>query len=180
MTSTAEAPDLRFPIGKRTKPAAFTPEWRAKAIATITETPANLRRAVAGLTEAQIDTPYRPGGWTVRQTIHHVADSHMNAVIRVRLALTEVNPPIKPYDESAWAELSDAKSMPIDGSLAIVEAVHARWVHLLKSMKPEQFSRTMFHPEHGELTIDGLLSIYEWHGPHHTAHITELRKRSGW
>ena len=180
MTSTAESPDLRFPIGKRTTPASFSGAWRAKAIATIAETPTNLRRAVGGLTEVQLDTPYRPGGWTVRQLVHHVADSHMNAYLRTRFALTEVNPAIKPYDEATWAELADAKAMPVEPSLAIIDALHARWVYLLKSMKPEQFARTMFHPEHGELTIDGLVSIYEWHGPHHTAHVTELRKRSGW
>jgi uncharacterized damage-inducible protein DinB len=179
MTSTTETPDLRYPIGRRVPPTSFTAESRAAALKIITETPANLRRAVAGLTDAQLDTPYRPGGWTVRQLVHHVADSHMNAYIRTRLALTEDNPPIKPYDETKWAELPDAKTMPIDGSLAIIEALHARWVHLLTTLSVEQFNRTMFHPEHGKITIDSLVAIYAWHGPHHTAHVTELRKRSG-
>jgi hypothetical protein len=179
MTPTAEAPDLRFPIGKRVPPASFTAESRAAALKIITETPANIRRAVTGLTEAQLDTPYRPGGWSVRQVVHHVADSHMNAYIRTRLALTEENPPVKPYDEAKWAELPDAKTMPIDGSLNIIDALHARWVHLLNTLSVEQMNRTMFHPEHGKITLDSLLAIYAWHGPHHTAHITELRKRSG-
>jgi uncharacterized damage-inducible protein DinB len=180
MTPAAEAPDLRFPIGKRVPPAAFTDAVRAAGLTTLTETPAKLRRAVSGLTDAQLDTPYRPGGWTVRQVVHHVADSHMNAYVRTRLALTEENPPVKPYDEAKWAELPDAKTMPIDGSLAIIEALHARWLHLLKSLTPNQLNRTMFHPEHGKLTLDGLIAIYAWHGPHHTAHITELRNRNGW
>ena len=180
MTSTTDSPDLRYPIGRFVRQTAFDDTWRNGAIATISATPAKLRAAVAGLTDAQLDTPYRPGGWTVRQLVHHVADSHMNAYVRTRLALTEDNPPIKPYDEAKWAELADAKSMPIDGSLAIIGALHARWVHLLRSLKAAEFSRTMFHPEHGELRIDGLLNIYEWHGPHHTAHVTELRRRSGW
>jgi len=178
MTSTTAA-DLRFPIGKRVPPAAFTAEWRATALETIASTPANLRRAVAGLTDAQLDTPYRPGGWTVRQLVHHVADSHMNAYVRTRLALTEENPPVKPYDEAKWAELPDAKTMPIEGSLAIIDALHARWMHVLRSLGAQDFSRTMHHPEHGTLTLDGLVSIYAWHGPHHTAHVTELRKRGG-
>jgi uncharacterized damage-inducible protein DinB len=180
MTSTAEAPDLRYPIGKRVPPASYTAESRAAGLRTIADTPANLRRAVAGLTDAQLDTPYRPGGWTVRQLVHHVADSHMNAYIRTRLALTEENPPVKPYDEAKWAELADAKTMPVDGSLAIVDALHARWIHLLRSLPASAFERTMFHPEHGKITIDALIAIYAWHGPHHTAHVTELRRRSGW
>jgi uncharacterized damage-inducible protein DinB len=178
MTPTSEAPDLRYPIGKRVPPASFTPELRASNLKIIGETPAKLRKAVTGLTDAQLDTPYRPGGWTVRQLVHHVADSHMNAYIRTRLALTEDNPPVKPYDEAKWAELAD-KTMPIAGSLNIIDAVHARWLHVLRSLKPADFDRTMFHPEHGKISIDSLLAIYAWHGPHHTAHVTELRKRSG-
>ncbi len=179
MTPTSQAPDLRYPIGKRVPPTSFTDASRAAALKVIADTPANLRRAVTGLTDAQLDTPYRPGGWTVRQLVHHVADSHMNAYVRTRLALTEDNPPVKPYDEAKWAELPDAKTMPIEGSLAIIEALHARWVHLLKTLSVEQMNRTMFHPEHGALTLDALLAIYAWHGPHHTAHVTEFRRRSG-
>lgn len=177
MTSTTDSPDLRYPIGRLVRQGSFTESERAAAIATIAETPAKLRAAVSGLSNAQLDTPYRPGGWTVRQLVHHVADSHMNAYMRTRFTLTEDNPPVKPYDEAKWAELSDAKSMPIEPSLAILDAIHARWVHLLKSLKPDQFARTMFHPEHGELTLDGLLNIYKWHGPHHVAHVTEVRRR---
>jgi len=178
MTTTSESPDLRFPIGKRVPPAAFTPELRASNLKIIDETPGKLRKAVAGLTAAQLDTPYRPGGWTVRQLVHHLADSHMNAYIRTRLTLTEENPPVKPYDEAKWAELAD-KTMPIDGSLNIIDAVHARWMCILESLSADEFSRTMFHPEHGKISLDSLLAIYAWHGPHHTAHVTELRKRSG-
>src|SRR5665213_4423078 len=178
MTPNAKTPDLRYPIGKRVPRASHTAESRAAALQTIAETPAKLRKAVTGLTEAQLDTPYRPGGWTVRQVVHHVADSHMNAYIRTRLALTEDNPPVKPYDEAKWAELAD-KTMPIDGSLNIIDAVHARWMCILESLSADEFSRTMFHPEHGKISLDSLLAIYAWHGPHHTAHVTELRKRSG-
>jgi len=171
--------DLRFPIGRFARPASFTDASRAAAIATIAATPANLRAATKGLTEAQLDTPYRPGGWTVRQTVHHVADSHMNAYCRTRLALTEENPTVKPYDEAKWAELIDAKSAPVETSLALIDGIHSRWGTLLDSLKGEDFSRTMNHPENGPMTIDVLLSLYAWHGPHHTAHITGLRARSG-
>jgi hypothetical protein len=179
MTPNAEAPDLRYPTGKRVPRASHTAESRAAAIKKIAETPAKLRKAVTGLTEAHLDTPYRPGGWTVRQLVHHVADSHMNAYIRTRLALTEENPPVKPYDEAKWAELADAKTLPIAGSLAIIEALHERWVHLIHSLPADQLERTMHHPEHGKISLDALLEIYAWHGPHHTAHVTELRRREG-
>ena len=179
MTPTAEAPDLRYPIGKRVPRASHSVESRAAAIQVIEDTPAKLNAAVTGLDEKQLDTPYRDGGWSVRQLVHHVADSHMNAYVRTRLALTEDNPPVKPYDEAKWADLPDAKTLPIEGSLAIIAALHARWVHLLRALPPEQLSRTMFHPEHGAISIDALLEIYAWHGPHHTAHVTELRKRTG-
>ena len=170
--------DLRYPIGRRIPKTEHTPATRTAALAIIVDTPAKLRAAVKGLSDSQLDTPYRPGGWTVRQLVHHVADSHMNAYIRTRLALTEDNPPVKPYDEAKWAELAD-KSLPIEPSLNIVDAVHLRWTTLLKAMAPEDFSRTMFHPEHGKISIDALMEIYAWHGPHHTAHVTELRKREG-
>jgi uncharacterized damage-inducible protein DinB len=152
---------------------------RQQAIEAIAKLPTEMRAAVKGLSEAQLDTPYREGGWTVRQVVHHVSDSHMNALIRLKLALTEDNPTIKPYDETAWAELADAK-MPIEASQSLLDSVHARWDRVWRSMKPEQFARKLVHPDHGERTIDWLLFDYEWHGKHHTAHITELRKQKGW
>jgi len=179
MPSTTDSPDLRYPIGRLVRQSSLTGAERAAAIATIAGTPASLRAAVRGLTEAQLDTPYRPGGWTVRQVVHHVADSHMHAYMRTRFTLTEENPPVKPYPESLWAELHDAKTMPVAPSLAILDGLHARWVNLFDSLQPAQFARTMMHPEHGALSLDGLLKIYSWHGPHHIAHVTGLRGRSG-
>jgi uncharacterized damage-inducible protein DinB len=172
--------DLRYPIGRFTRPASFTDASRAAAIAAIAGTPKQLRNAVHGLSDAQLDTPYRPGGWTVRQLVHHVPDSHMNAYVRTRLALTEENPTIKPYEEAKWAELADAKSMPVDVSLTMLETLHARWVTLLRSMTPAQFSRTFNHPESGPMTLDAMLAMYAWHGAHHVAHVKELRRREGW
>jgi uncharacterized damage-inducible protein DinB len=172
--------DARYPVGKYEQPAKVTPQLRSRAIQEIAATPEKLRAAVKGLDAAQLDTPYREGGWTVRQVVHHVADSHMNSYVRFRLALTETEPTIKPYEESAWAKLEDAAHAPIEVSLRLIEPLHERWVRLLRSMKPEQFSRTFRHPEHGARTIDWMLFLYEWHGKHHTAHITELRKQKGW
>jgi uncharacterized damage-inducible protein DinB len=172
--------DLRYPIGRFTRPASFTDASRAAAIAAIADTPKQLRNAVHGLSDAQLDTPYRPGGWTVRQLVHHVPDSHMNAYVRTRLALTEENPTIKPYEEAKWAELADAKSMPVDVSLTMLDTLHSRWVALLRSMTPAQFSRTINHPESGPMTLDTILAMYAWHGAHHVAHVTELRRREGW
>lgn len=173
--------DPRYPIGKFTPPKDVTPALRKQAVDTIAEAPAQLRAAVQGLTDAQLDTPYREGGWTVRQVAHHVPDSHLNAYTRLRLALTEQEPTIKPYEESRWAELPDAKSAPIDVSLALLDSLHERWVRLWRSLKEEDFARTFRHPQHpGLLTIDWLLLQYAWHGRHHTAHITELRKRKSW
>jgi hypothetical protein len=135
---------------------------------------------VAGLDELQLDTPYRPGGWTVRQVVHHVADSHLNAFVRMKLALTEDAPTVKPYDEKAWAELPDAR-LPVDVSLAMVEAVHARWVAVCPPIESTSYARTFVHPEHGrDLTLDWLLQTYAWHGSHHVAHVTALRRREGW
>ena len=133
-----------------------------------------------GLNNSQIDTPYRPEGWTVRQLVHHLADSHLNAYVRHRLALTENNPTIKPYDENLWAELSDAKSAPIESSLQLLEAMHERWAALLKSMPAADFSRTLNHPERGPMSLDQMIELYAWHGKHHVAHVTDLRKREGW
>ena len=172
--------DPRYPIGKFTPPQQVTPAMRAQAINAIAEAPAHLRAAVKGLTDSQLDTPYREGGWTVRQVVHHVPDSHLNAYVRLKLALTESEPTIKPYDEARWAELADAK-LPIDVSLTLLDSVHERWITLWRSLKPEQFARTVRHPEHpGQLTVDWLLFQYAWHGQHHTAHITQLRKAENW
>jgi hypothetical protein len=172
--------DPRFPIGKFEMPAQVTPARRQQAIEEIAATPAKLRAAVKGLNDAQLDTPYREGGWTVRQVVHHVPDSHLNAYVRLKLALTEEKPTIKPYDEAAWAELADSKSTPIEVSQTLLDSVHTRWDKLWRSMKAEQFARVLVHPEHGERNVDWLLFVYEWHGKHHTAHITELRKQKGW
>ena len=152
---------------------------RLRAIESIARTPQNLREAVRGLNDAQLDSPYREGGWTVRQVVHHVADSHMNAYIRLKLAMTENNPTIRPYDEASWARLGDV-SGPIAPSQTLLDSLHQRWDVLWRTLKPEDFSRKLVHPEQGERTIDWLLFVYEWHGRHHTAHITELRKRKGW
>jgi uncharacterized damage-inducible protein DinB len=171
--------DPRYPIGQFEMPKQVTPARRQQAIDEIASTPGKLRAAVKGLNDAQLDTPYREGGWTVRQVVHHVPDSHMNAYIRLRLALTEDKPTIKPYEEARWAELADSK-LPIDVSQTLLDCVHARWDKVWRSMKPEQFARTLIHPDHGERTVDWVLFVYEWHGKHHTAHITELRKQKGW
>ncbi|HWY43573.1 MAG TPA: putative metal-dependent hydrolase [Candidatus Sulfotelmatobacter sp.] len=172
--------DPRFPIGKLEIPTTVTPALRQSAIATIAATPANFRAAVKGLTDAQLDTPYREGGWTVRQVVHHLPDSHLNAYVRLKLALTESSPTIKPYAEDKWAELADSSSTPIEVSLTLLESLHTRWDVLWRSLKPEDYSRKLIHPDHGERTIDWLVFVYAWHGQHHTAHITELRKRKNW
>ena len=170
--------DQRYPIGKYVQPQEVTPALRQQAMEAIAETPANLRTAIKGLTEEQLNTPYREGGWTVRQVAHHVPDSHMNAYVRFRLALTEQEPTIKPYEEARWAE--DAKNAPPDVSLALLESLHERWARLLRSMKPDDYARTFRHPDHGVRTLVWMLFLYAWHGRHHTAHVTELRKRKGW
>jgi len=172
--------DLRFPTGRFTRPETVTDEQRARAIAVIAETPSRFRAAVNGLNEQQLDTRYRPDGWTVRQVVHHVPDSHMNAYIRFKLALTENEPTIKPYAEAQWAALPDSRTTPVETSLAMLDTLHERWMHVLRAMQPADFSRTLMHPENGVMTLDHLLAMYAWHGPHHTAHVTELRKRNGW
>src|SRR6266704_2278609 len=172
--------DPRYPIGKFTFAGPPDDAQRTKLIDDIAQTPAALRAAVHGLTPSQVETPYRDGGWTVRQVVHHVPDSHLNAYVRLKLALTEEKPTIKPYEEAAWAELADTKATPIEVSQTLLDSLHARWDRLWRSLKPEQFARVLIHPEHGERTIDWLLFLYEWHGKHHTAHITELRKKKGW
>jgi uncharacterized damage-inducible protein DinB len=153
---------------------------RAEAIREIASVPKKIRGAVQGLNDTQLETPYREGGWTVRQVVHHVPDSHMNAYVRWRLALTETEPTIKPYEEGAWARLEDAAHMPVEVSLRLLEPLHERWVTLLRSVKDHEFARTFLHPEHGVRTLDWMLFLYAWHGNHHIAHITELRKRKGW
>jgi hypothetical protein len=175
MTTT----DLRYPIGEFTMPASVTSAMRTTAIAAIADLPVKMRAAVRGLTNKQLDAPYRPGGWTVRQVVHHVPDSHMNALIRLKLALTEENPTVKPYDEKAFAELAD-QQLPIDVSLAILDGLHARWTALLRTLAPEQFARPLYHPEIGAITVDYLVQTYGWHSRHHVAHITRLRAREGW
>lgn len=173
--------DLRYPVGKFDAAAHVTAASRATAISDIAALPAKLRAALAGLTEAQLDTPYRPVGWTVRQVVHHLADSHINAYTRVRLAMTEDNPTIKAYEEQKWAELPDAKSLPVEPSLAILDGVHQRWVTLLRALTHDETTRTVVHPEHGRaLSIDFLTAMYAWHCRHHVAHITSLRTREGW
>jgi DinB superfamily len=172
--------DPRYPIGKFQMPTQVTPARRQQAIEEIAAAPAKMRTATKGLSESQLDTPYREGGWTVRQVVHHVPDSHLNAYVRLKLALTEDRPTIKPYNEAAWAELADAKTAPIEASQTLLDSVHFRWDRLWRSLKPEDFARKLVHPEHGERTVDWLLFTYEWHGKHHTAHITELRKQRGW
>jgi len=171
--------DIRYPVGRFDGLPAATAEARAAAIAVLRALPHRLRTAVAGLTEAQLDTPYRERGWTVRQVAHHVADSHMNAFVRSKLALTEDWPTIKPYDEAAWARLRDS-ALPLEPSLALIDALHARWVVLLESLAEADFDRGYNHPENGRQSLATVVAIYAWHSRHHTAHITSLRTRMGW
>lgn len=172
--------DLRYPIGKFQRPESFTDDQRRAAIQVIAEAPAKMRAAVADLNDQQLDTPYRPGGWTVRQTVHHIADSHMNAFTRFKLALTEDVPTIKPYLEARWAELADAKA-PIGPSLEILDALHQRWIVLLGSLTPADLAREFMHPEHNRtMSLDQSLALYSWHSRHHVAHITSLRDRNSW
>lgn len=178
MTSPEISDDLRYPVGKFDK-ATIGSERRAESIQTIVDLPVNIAVAVDGLTDEQLDTPYRPGGWTVRQTIHHVADSHMNAYCRFKLALTEDTPTIKPYHEDRWAELADSE-LPIDASLKIIDGVHRRWASLLNEMTADDFEKGVDHPESGRWTLDGFVAMYCWHSRHHTAHITRLRERENW
>ena len=171
--------DLSFPVGRFDRTATWTADSRRSAIEDIAALPAKMRQAVAGLSEAQLDTPYRPGGWTVRQLVHHVADSHMNGYIRLKLALTEDNPTIKPYEQDGWAALPDSR-LPISISLSILDAVHERWSVLWRAVTEEQFRRTFTHPELGRLTVETHAHLYGWHSCHHVAHITALRQREGW
>lgn len=172
--------DLRFPIGKFTREDNVTPETLRTFIDDIEAAPARLRKSVEGLSQQQLDTQYRPEGWTVRQVVHHMPDSHLNSYMRFRLALTEDEPLIRTYHEDKWAELADAKSGPVELSLDLFESLHQRWVILLKSMGPAEFQRKLRHPNLGLISLDTMLGIYGWHGRHHTAHITTLREREGW
>lgn len=173
--------DPRYPIGRlRTLDRPLTPEEREERIAAIEAHPGRMRTAVAGLDDAQLDTPYRDGGWTVRQVVHHVVDSHVNAYVRFKLTATEEHPTIGTYQQAAWAELPDAKHAPVEASLDVLDTLHRRWVAFLRNLEPSDFTRTARHPEVGEVTLDTLLQIYGWHGPHHEAHVTTLREREGW
>lgn len=171
---------LRYPIGRLERVAELTPSDRRRCREAIADTPAALRAAVSDLSREQLDTPYRPGGWTVCQLVHHVPDSHMNAYIRFKLALTENLPTIRPYDQAAWAELPLGADPDIETSLGLLERVHLRWVGLLDSIDDASWRRPLIHPEIGRIDLDALLQIYAWHGPHHVAHITRLRDRMGW
>jgi hypothetical protein len=171
--------DPRYPVGPFVRPEIITPDERIEAIATLAELPEKLRNAVDGLNSSQLSTPYRDGGWTLRQVVHHVADSHMNVFIRIRLALTEDWPKIKPYDQAAWATLHDAAA-PVEWSLELVEALHARWVMLLQSLDESQWQRGYHHPEDGPVAVELAALIYAWHSRHHVAHITHLRAQEDW
>jgi hypothetical protein len=172
--------DPRFPIGKFQFEGQLTVQQRSEHLHNIEQTPARIRAAVKGLSSQQLDTPYRDGGWTVRQVVHHVPESHMNSYIRFKLALTEDEPTIKPYFEDRWAELSDAHTAPIELSLSLLDFLHQRWMIFLRDMKPGDWNRTFRHPELGVMTLEKTLALYSWHGRHHTAHITSLRDKMGW
>src|SRR2546427_2351029 len=172
--------DVRYPIGKFGWSGSSTTEERNRFIEEIAAAPQRMRNAVTGLTAAQLDTPYRDGGWTVRQVAHHVPDSHMNAYMRFKFGLTEDAPAIKTYEEKDWARTPEVAATPVDVSLALLDALHARWVTLLRAMTPQQFARTIKHPEWGTPSLDAMLALYAWHGRHHTAHVTSLRQRMGW
>ncbi len=172
--------DLRYPIGEFKYAGSLTDDQRHECIAKIEETPARLRAAVAGLNEEQLATPYRPDGWSVRQVVHHLPDSHLNSYVRFKLALTQDHPTIIAYDENVWANLADAREAPIDASLDLLDALHRRWVSFLRSLKGADFQRTFNHPEIGVVSLDKNIALYAWHGPHHVAHITSLRERMEW
>jgi uncharacterized damage-inducible protein DinB len=172
--------DLRYPIGKFHFDGSTTKDQRDKLIDDIAAAPANVRTAVKKLSEQQLDTPYRPEGWTVRQVAHHVPDSHLNAYVRFKLALTEEEPTIKTYAEDRWAQLADTQTTPVEVSLQLLESLHDRWVRLLRSLQTEDWKRSFRHPELGTVSLEKSLALYSWHGRHHVAHITSLRERNGW
>jgi len=175
-----ELNQLRYPIGKFTPPKSITAEMINEYINTIEDSPAKYREAVRNFTDEQLDTQYRPGGWTVRQVIHHVPDSHINSYVRFKLGLTEDSPAIKTYDEAKWAEINDSKDTPVEVSLQLLESLHKRWVVILKSMTQKDFEKTVTHPEWGKIRLDYMLAIYDWHCKHHLAHILSLKKRMAW
>ena len=172
--------DLRYPIGQFEYLGTLSNELRQELIDQIAATPERMRTAVQGLSEEQLNTPYRPEGWTVRQVVHHVPESHLNSYIRFKLAVTEDEPTIKPYFEDRWAKLDDANTAPVELSLNLLEALHERWVWFLRSLKDGDFQRTFRHPELGTVSLDKNIALYAWHGRHHVAHITSLRERMGW
>jgi len=172
--------DPRYPVGKFTYTTPPDDSQRNQFINDIEKTPAALRAAVKGLSSPQIETPYRDGGWTVRQVVHHVPESHMNAYIRFKLGLTEDTPTVKPYEEALWANTADVQATPLEVSLTMLDSLHDRWVRLLRSLKPEEWKRQFHHPALGPMPLEKNLALYSWHGRHHVAHVTELRKRMGW
>jgi uncharacterized damage-inducible protein DinB len=172
--------DPRFPIGKFSFEGPLTENKKAEFLNDIEQAPSRMRAAVAGLSEKQLETPYREGGWTVRQVVHHVPDSHMNSYIRFKLAMTEQEPTIRPYMENLWAELPEAKNGPIEMSLRLLEDLHARWIMFLRALKPEDWKRTFRHPELGLMSLEKALALYAWHSKHHVAHINRLREQMGW
>jgi uncharacterized damage-inducible protein DinB len=172
--------DQRYPIGEFSFDGTLTEAQKAKYLDDVEQAPARLRSAVRGLSDQQLDTPYREGGWTVRQVVHHVPESHMNSYIRFKLALTEEVPTIRPYMEDRWAKLPDATTAPVELSLVLLEFLHKRWMLVLRAMKPEEWKRTFRHPEIGLMTLEKALALYSWHGRHHLAHVTSLRERMGW
>jgi hypothetical protein len=180
---STQAPDLerlRYPVGRFDPKGELPANARGGALDSIAGTPDRFRKAIAGLTSEQLDTPYRDGGWTIRQVIHHVPDSHVNAYVRFKLALTEETPTIKTYDEAAWARLEDSRATPIESSLAMLESVHRRWDIVMRAMSDTDFGRRLNHPEWGNLDLNFMVRMYEWHGRHHAAHISALRHRMGW
>jgi uncharacterized damage-inducible protein DinB len=172
--------DPRYPIGKFSFDGSLTEQQKSRFLDDVEQTPARLRAAVQGLSERQLDTPYRDGGWTVRQVVHHVPDSHMNSYVRFKLALTEDEPTIRPYMENLWAELPEAKTAPVELSLARLESLHKRWNLTLRGIRPDQWNRTFRHPEMGTMNLEKALALYAWHGHHHVAHVTALREKMGW
>ena len=172
--------DLRYPVGPFTFEGKLNDKQISQAIDEIAQAPVRLRAAVDGLSAGQLDTPYRPGGWTVRQVVHHLPDSHLNSYIRFKLALTEDQPTIKPYYENKWSSLSDAQTAPPEISLDLLEALHRRFVIVLKSLEPQELARTFLHPDIGVVSLEKNIALYAWHGRHHVAHITSLARRMGW
>ncbi|WP_068777045.1 YfiT family bacillithiol transferase [Paenibacillus sp. FJAT-26967] len=172
--------DLKYPIGLFRFEGEFDRQVKDNWIGELASLPVRLRQAATGLSAEQLDTPYRPDGWTVRQVVHHVADSHMNSYIRFKLVATESEPVIKPYLEERWAELADAKSAPVEGSLALLDALHDRWASWLRTLNEPEWEKAFVHPVSGKTTLGTVLGLYAWHGNHHVAHITSLRERMGW